>query len=695
MPYAFDQDHYLASKLAQLHSAGALDASGAEYTAETLLQAVAAGGMTPQTHYERFGRFEGLNPNAYFNENEYLSAKLKQLQSLGAKDGKGAGYTLDSLKQAITDAGLTPAEHYELYGAYETDAGGRYINPSNAFDANAYFSAKLLQMRKSGATLNSHKGAGITMDDLLSAMRDSDLSPVSHYILYGAKEAAAANLAMVQTVPMAQRVANDPGRDGITGETVPANYNPATPAPESVTAPSAPVKPADVGGKVPATLSPAVVYPEHSPPAPGEAGYKAPPPGLTDTNANRVIPPSTSGTGNATDDWVVVYPVDGSATVVSSNGSLSGALPPGSVGGDLAVPSVKPVPFDPEHVVAAIDAERFLFTHNQADSYTGGWGVAPIFEKQSVDCTALTLGVGQTLTMELGTLKSVVTNNTSGTLSGAAFAKFIADSNAAPEGWAMSSAGTILAFTATTGGDKADLKLTLTGAVAEVQSIDLAKITLEVGQSISAGGVALYGNAAGASQSGADLAVAVAAATAPQGWAMSLDGARVLFTSQTPGVDKDMLKLTYGSKNTALTVKEEVKGAAAASKALTVTEDVKGQEGVLSSSSSAKIDEIIGFEWTQDRIALPSAVRTLIKGAVPLTGLGVEDFSAVAGSGTGKAGAGQAGLFRYDGDCYLFINDADRNFNPDTDIVIKLTGLSQADATAMNASIFTVSAGNP
>lgn len=97
----FDQSYYLASKLAQLRSTGEVDADGNAYTMASLTATLAAQGMSPLQHYLQFGRDEGLNPNAWFNESEYLNAKLAQLHSTGETDANGDPYTLASLRQAI------------------------------------------------------------------------------------------------------------------------------------------------------------------------------------------------------------------------------------------------------------------------------------------------------------------------------------------------------------------------------------------------------------------------------------------------------------------------------------------------------------------------------------------------------------------------------------------------------------------
>ena len=285
---AFDQSYYLASKLAQLHSTGETDADGNAYTMASLTATLAAQGMSPLQHYLQFGRDEGLNPNAWFNESEYLNAKLAQLHSTGETDANGDPYTLASLQQAISDAGMTPLEHYEQFGHAETNADGTLINPSNAFDANAYVAAKLYQLQTAGSSAEQAAWADKSPADVLAALEDASLSPVSHYVQYGADEANAAGVALVQTVPSEQRVSNDPLRNDL-GQNVPSNYNDPTPGPDAAEA--APVtKPADMGGLAAESISPGVVPPETPVAVPGDDAYVAPTPGTVDTNESPVVP---------------------------------------------------------------------------------------------------------------------------------------------------------------------------------------------------------------------------------------------------------------------------------------------------------------------------------------------------------------------------------------------------------------------
>ena len=222
MSYYFDESYYLAAKLAQLKSADAKDPlTGQYYTAEGLSNTLRNAGLTPQEHYEHHGRHEGLNPNPFFNEAEYLLGKLRQLQSTEPQNN----WTLEKLNDALGNAGLTPLEHYERHGAFETDAGGNFINPSNVFDAKTYYLAKLDMCREDGGTVNGKSGSAISLEDLVHTFEAAGLSPVEHFIQHGAVEGGVTDGPfMLQRVPGVERVPSDPGRE-ITGDTINEDWN--------------------------------------------------------------------------------------------------------------------------------------------------------------------------------------------------------------------------------------------------------------------------------------------------------------------------------------------------------------------------------------------------------------------------------------------------------------------------------------
>ena len=561
----FDEAYYLDTKLAQLRSAGITDAEGGKFTLTTLREAIADAGMTVKEHYARYGRSEGLNPNAYFNEKEYLEAKLRQLQSTEPE----VDHTMESLLSALDGADLSPLEHYARYGAYETDANGLFINPSNAFDANAYYQAKLLSLHGSDFSVNGHSGRDITMTDVLDAFRSGELSPVAHYLAYGAMEVTANGLPLVQTVPVSQRVPNDIFREAL-GEIVPTNYNPATPAPESVSTPQAPAKPADVGGKVPSSASPDILRPASSAFVPGDEGYMAPPTNLTDSNEHPVVAPTTSGTGNATDYWAVVSMQDGSAALYDNTGAHAGNLDPGSVdtgsGIDLVIPATPvgpdpnpgPVPEPapaPVHVTATTGADAVTFYNRAADVFTTALRQSATEAQYTLDLSQIELKAGCIL--RIGDFRF---SNEAGELNGAALVTALVgalrapDAQNVPPGWTFAATtGGTLSFTATaTGPAEAPVVTYEHGVVAEMQAVNLTGITLAPGQSLTirdtaapgAGPTILYTNGTGDDLSGTALATAVAASGQPlTDWTLRAEGSRLYFTSTDPGQDQSPLEV--------------------------------------------------------------------------------------------------------------------------------------------------------
>lgn len=222
----------------------------------------------------------------YFNATEYMESKAAQLNSL-AVDGR-TDWTASDVATAFQQAGLTPEQHYKTYGCHETDANDYLINPSNAFDANAYAVALLAALNQQNAAVWSGK----TAMDVVNTITEAGLSLLDHYIEYGAALASATGVEMAQTVPVTQRVANDLART----INVPSNYNKPTAAPSSVTygGASATVihKPCDMGSMnrlinydlgLIATPGTAVAtpYDEDYVPVPGG--------GIEDTEANPVV----------------------------------------------------------------------------------------------------------------------------------------------------------------------------------------------------------------------------------------------------------------------------------------------------------------------------------------------------------------------------------------------------------------------
>lgn len=277
--FAFNEAYYIKSKLAQLHAKGENDANGNAYTEATLRAAIENAGMSVQQHYERYSTKEGTSCNPYFNTTEYLEAKLAQLNSI---QEDGHSWTMDMLMAALEKSHLTAEQHYLKYGCHEKDADGKYINPSNAFDVNAYAAAKLAELQKSPT--DAADWADKTADDVMQAIVKVGLTPISHYEKYGQAEAEEYDVAMVQTVPVVDRVANDELRSEM-GENVPSNYNSSTPAPGDVAASEAAAvtKPCDMADE-------STVKPEEPVATPADSNYvEVPGGGIQDTNENPVV----------------------------------------------------------------------------------------------------------------------------------------------------------------------------------------------------------------------------------------------------------------------------------------------------------------------------------------------------------------------------------------------------------------------
>lgn len=138
IPTWFDADFYMASKLAQMQKAdpeGKWDAAKLQAAFE---EAGFSGAEGIYAHYKEFSLAEGTNPNQYVNQAVYLTAKMEQMQ----KAEPDAGWTMDKIIAAFKDAGLTVGEHYAAFGVKEG------LNPSNDFDNAKYMADKLAQLQK-------------------------------------------------------------------------------------------------------------------------------------------------------------------------------------------------------------------------------------------------------------------------------------------------------------------------------------------------------------------------------------------------------------------------------------------------------------------------------------------------------------------------------------------------------------------
>ena len=184
-PAWFDEEHYLKSKLNQLQT----QEPSANWTHTALLQALDEHGFTPYSHFLQFGAAERLSPNPLFNTYEYLQAKLQQLEVADP----GVSWNLESLFQTIVQAGMSVWEHFQQHGWREG------VNPSNAFNLDGYWQAKLAQLQ------TDEPAVGWTNESMIAAFVSAGLNPIAHYAAYGRGEGVE-----VSPVPEADRVPSDP-----------------------------------------------------------------------------------------------------------------------------------------------------------------------------------------------------------------------------------------------------------------------------------------------------------------------------------------------------------------------------------------------------------------------------------------------------------------------------------------------------
>ncbi|MDR4125523.1 hypothetical protein [Yanghanlia caeni] len=167
-PAWFDEAYYLSSKLAQLRSKGLTQYQNIV----DVKVALETAGYTPFSHFQAMGLIERTSPNQYFNATEYLNAKAQQAN---AKQGVTT-WNADNIALAIRDAGMTIWEHFQKFGWKEG------VNPSNAFDVNAYFESKL------AAVQAKDPDGGWTLEKVKAAFEAAGLDPITHYVEYGKNE---------------------------------------------------------------------------------------------------------------------------------------------------------------------------------------------------------------------------------------------------------------------------------------------------------------------------------------------------------------------------------------------------------------------------------------------------------------------------------------------------------------------------
>lgn len=171
-PSWFNETYYLTSKLAQLQATGKTEF----INVGQVKAAIEGAGMTTYDHFVKYSASELTSPNTYFDAEQYLAAKAKQI---------GGSATAESVQTAIMNAGMTLYGHFMKYGWAEN------VNPSNSFDVSDYIAAKA-------------EDAGKTVEEVTAAFKAAGLDPIAHYFAFGQAEGIT-----VPAVPSGETVLED------------------------------------------------------------------------------------------------------------------------------------------------------------------------------------------------------------------------------------------------------------------------------------------------------------------------------------------------------------------------------------------------------------------------------------------------------------------------------------------------------
>ena len=140
-------------------------------------------------HFVSYGNAEGVSPNASFDVASYMYAKAvdfySKLQGVDAKAVYVTEEMLQSMYNAMEGAGMSPWDHYNAHGAFESakidgNSISGCLNPSESFDADRYMMDKLALMQE--------EDADYTMQDLVDAFKDAGYTPLMHYLLHAQEE---------------------------------------------------------------------------------------------------------------------------------------------------------------------------------------------------------------------------------------------------------------------------------------------------------------------------------------------------------------------------------------------------------------------------------------------------------------------------------------------------------------------------
>ena len=195
-PTWFDYEFYMGAKLVQMQKA---DPAG-DWNMSKLVDAFAQNGFLGEDgayeHFVQFGANEDVAPNADFNASEYYAAKAAQFY--GVEPSAVTELDIANVKAIIAENGMNAWTHYVQYGS---DEG---VNPSNAFDADAYLDAKTAALVAAGE--KQPDGSEWTPEAVQKAISDAGMTVLEHYMTYGGKGEGEVAQGVTFPVPDDQKV---------------------------------------------------------------------------------------------------------------------------------------------------------------------------------------------------------------------------------------------------------------------------------------------------------------------------------------------------------------------------------------------------------------------------------------------------------------------------------------------------------
>lgn len=117
---AINATDYYNQKAAQLNQSG-FDGRQ-DWTVDQVQKSFADQGLTPESHYEKYGKSEGLTPSTkpdtrnagVWSDDKYLENKTEQVNRTGYQGRDD--WTAGEVAQAISDSGMDIQSHYKQYG---------------------------------------------------------------------------------------------------------------------------------------------------------------------------------------------------------------------------------------------------------------------------------------------------------------------------------------------------------------------------------------------------------------------------------------------------------------------------------------------------------------------------------------------------------------------------------------------------